>query len=124
MKHYRPIGLILFAIINFVLAASCLYALVIAVSLYFSGQSLNTHMTLLAIFVFPVSLLTGIGFITFNKTLGFWLGNVFVMGWIIHSVIFFIIPFSSNLAFTLKNIAYPLILCLFLNLKYKNKFIY
>ncbi|MBW2166696.1 MAG: hypothetical protein JRG74_11570 [Deltaproteobacteria bacterium] len=122
----RPIGLVVFAVINFVFAASCLIGLGIAVLvkdlMAQSGVSLNTYTLLSPVLTCMVLIVSGVGFIRMSYGLGFLGGLFFCFASLANILVFNALRGFEGFAGHIPSMIYPVVLLLFLTLRYRKHF--
>ncbi len=122
----RPVGLVIFAVINFVFAAFCLLGLTLAVLakglMTQSGLSLNAYTLLSPVLTCTVLVLSGVGFIRMSYGLGFLGGLLFCIGSLVNIITFSAIRGFEGFALHIPSMIYPVVLLLFLALRYKKYF--
>lgn len=122
----RPVGLVVFAVINFVFAAYTVLAFVMMFLvkglMAQSGLSLKTY-TVLSPFVTSLFLiLSGIGFLKLSYCLGFIGGLVFCFGSLANILVFNALRGFQGFAPHIPSMIYPIVLLAFLTLRYKRYF--
>ena len=122
----RPVGLVVFAVINFVFAAFCLLGLTITLVakdlVAQSGLSLNAYTVLSPVLTCAVLVLSGIGFIRMSYGFGFLGGLLFCIGSLVNIIVFNAIRGFEGFALHIPSMIYPVVLLLFLALRYKKYF--
>ena len=122
----RPVGLVVFAVINFVFAAFCLLGLTITLVakdlVAQSGLSLNAYTVLSPVLTCAVLVLSGIGFIRMSYGFGFLGGLLFCIGSLVNIIVFNAIRGFEGFALHIPGMIYPVVLLLFLALRYKKYF--
>lgn len=125
-----PIGLVVFAVINFILAGS----MVLGFVLFFlakgfmpdliaqSELSFNAYGILFTVVTFIVLILSGIGFLRMNYRLGYIGGLIFSFGTLTDILVFYVLSGFENPAQHIPNIIYPIVLLVFLIFRYKPYF--
>lgn len=125
MEKKRPIGLTIFAVINF------FFALIVSLGfmLRFLFEEIRiavpfTPYTVLSpLITITLMVLSGIGFLKMKWGLGYVLGNIFTVGALLNIVLGWAFAgLSTSFVLHIPSMIYPLVLLLFLNLKYKDCF--
>ncbi|OVE76490.1 hypothetical protein BVX98_05790 [bacterium F11] len=124
-KKKRPVGLIVLAVINFVLAffGGVFILLLYSRSLLSAGGlSLNPYTLFSPLVTSILLVVSGIGFIDMSRKMGYFTGNAFCILSILNIFIFNATQGFSQFATHLPSLVYPIVLFSLLNFKYKRYF--
>jgi len=122
----RPVGLVVFAVIHFVFAGVTLRGFVMMCEtkglMAQAGLSLNAYTLLSPVLTCGVLILTGIGFIRMSYGLGFLGGLFFCIASLANIIAFNALRSFEGFALHIPSMIYPVVLLLFLTLRYREHF--